>query len=116
MPLIDILHGVEFGGIGIIKSPLSLAQKFFRFPKSTDFAAVAIAIANPEAAIANGIDGGSHWGFHHASPEFDHGTDVFRTVSLFQRAQWLAVQFITLEHSEIVGRPVLQSQLALMAR
>ena len=48
MTLNDRLHGVEFGGIGIIKSPLSLAQKFIRFPKSTDFAAVAIAIANPE--------------------------------------------------------------------
>ena len=116
MTAIDILNGVEPGGERVIKSPLSLSQKFFCLPESTDFAAVAIAIANPEAAIANGINGGSHWGFHHATSEFDHGTDVFRTVSLFQRAQWLAVQFITLEHSEIVGRPVLQSQLALMAR
>lgn len=80
MTLIDILHAVDLGGIGIIKSPLSLAQKFFRFPKSTDLAAVAIAIANPEAAIAN-------------------ATAVFRTVSLFQPAQRLAVKLITVEHS-----------------
>ena len=116
MTLIVILHAVDLGGIGIIKSPLSLAQKFFRFPKSTDFAAVAIAIANPEATIANGIDGGSHWGFHYASPKFDHGTAVFRTVSLFQTAQRLAVKLITVEQSEIVSKRVLQSQLALMAR
>ena len=112
----DILHGVELGGIGIIKSSLPLAQELFRLPETTHFPTIPVSIANPEAAISNGIDGGSHWGFHHANSEFDHGTDVFRMLLPSQRARRRAVKLITVEHSEINDLALNQSQLALMAR
>ena len=112
----DILHGVELGGIWIIKSSLPLAQEFFRLPETTHFPTIPASIANPEAAIANGIDGGSQWGFHHATSEFDHETDVFRMLLTSQRARRRAVKLITVEHSEINDLSMNQSQLALMAR
>ena len=112
----DILHGVELGGIWIIKSSLPLAQEFFRLPETTHFPTIPVSIANPEAAITNGIDGGSHWGFHHATSEFDHETDVFRMLLTSQRARRQAVKLITVEHSEINDLSMNQSQLALMAR
>jgi len=112
---LDIRHGLKLGSVGVIKSPLPLAQEFFRLPETTHFPTVPVTIANPEAAIANGIDGGSHWGFHQATSEFDHGTGVFRMLLTSQRARRRAVKLITVEHSEINDRALNQSQLALMA-
>ena len=112
---LDIRHGLKLGSVGVIKSPLPLAQEFFRLPETTHFPTVPVSIANPEAAITNGIDGGSHWSFHHATSEFDHGTGVFRMLLPCQRARCRAVKLITVEHIEINDLTLNQSQLALMA-
>ena len=64
------------GAVGVVKPLFMLAKQSIGFPENTHLPAVVIPIADPEAAIGDGINRGAHRRLHDTSRQFHRNASI----------------------------------------